>query len=162
MCCTTVLGCFKCFISFQKWSEMTALLTSCMKYCKKKKIHKTGSYKKGGTSMMADKVKSGSLGRLTKITRMSMSINYWHRQPRQLDCIRRAGPRRGASLLSPSANEAVEGLGKAWGTHSCISKHTHPGIISPASVRQGRQREGGWRGVKDQNREHPWETTWQL
>lgn len=86
---------------------MKALLTS------EKKIHKTGSYKKGDTSMMADKVKSGSLGRLTKITRMSMSINYWHRQPRQLDCIRRAGPRRGASLLSPSANEAVEGLGKA-------------------------------------------------
>lgn len=63
--------------------------------------------------MMADKVEAGSLGRLTKITRMSMSINYWNRQPRQLECIRRAGLRRGAPLLSPSANEAVEGLGKA-------------------------------------------------
>lgn len=63
--------------------------------------------------MMADKVEAGSLGRLTKITWMSMSINYWHRQPRQLECIRRAGLRRGVPLLSPSANEAVEGLGKA-------------------------------------------------
>lgn len=63
--------------------------------------------------MMADKVKASSLGRLTKITRMSMSINYWHRQPRQLEWICRAGLRCGGPLLSPSANEAVEGLGKA-------------------------------------------------